>query len=102
MLRIWSWPAIAIIPFVDAIEPGLVPFSVGPYGLESALRIIGFVVALESGLAIVVALACWLALELAGILAEDRKPSVSANRASTCANQYFSSDEFDFRAGTWL
>jgi hypothetical protein len=99
MLLIWTWSAIAIIPFAHALEPDVVPFS---HDLESALRIVGFVVALEFGLAIVVALACWLALASAGILVEDRKTSVCANRAPTCANQYFPSDDFDLRADTSL
>jgi hypothetical protein len=97
MLSTWTWSAIAIIPFVDALAPDAAPFS---HGLESALRIVGFFVTLELGLAFLVALACWLALASAGILVEDRKPSICANRAPTCADQYFSSDEFDFRSDT--
>lgn len=72
------------------------------HGLEGALRIVGFVAAMEFGLAIVVALSCWLALELAGIVVEDRKPSTTTNQAPTCADQYSFRDKFDLPAHTRL
>jgi uncharacterized membrane protein len=103
MLLITIWSTMASIPFADALRPGLlqsawVPFSVGAYGLTSALRIVGFIAALEFGLAIVVALACWLVLELAGILVEGRKPSTATKSAPTCANQLSFRDDFDLPA----
>jgi hypothetical protein len=112
MLLITIWSTMASIPLADALRPGLlqtawVPFSVGAYGLTSALRIVGFIAALEFALAVVVALACWLLLKLAEILVEDRKPSTAPNHApakhaSTCANQYSYCEEFDLPANTRL
>jgi hypothetical protein len=105
MLLIWSWSATAIDVFVGTLGPDLFPFSVGSHSLTSALRIVGFIAALELGLAIVVALVCWLVLELAGILVKDRKPSTAEgaiNDTSTCANRYSFRDEFDLPAKTRL
>jgi hypothetical protein len=103
MLLITIWSAMASIPFANLLGPGLLQpelarFSAESPGLTSALRIVAFIAALQFGLAIVVALACWLVLELAGILVEGRKPSTATKSAPTCANQLSFRDDFDLPA----
>ena len=94
MLLITIWSAMTVIP------------SVGSPSLTSALKIVGFITAVEFALAVVVALACWLVLELAGFLVEGREPSKTGrhypSHAQTCASQYSFRDEFDFPADTSL
>lgn len=102
MLLIWSWSTTAIIHFVNVLEPDPFYFSAGSHGMENVLRIAGFIVGLELGLAIVVTFACWLVLMLAGLLVEDRKRPTVADCALTCANQYSFRDELDLPSSTRL